>query len=428
MRVLTKIAAASTLALLYGASPVLANTPAPIKVGVVVFMSGAAAGPFGVPAKNAAELIINQINAGTLPAPYNTKGLGGAPIEIVWLDENGGTAKQVSEYRNMVQQQDVDIVVGYVSSGNCLAVAPVAEEMKKLTLFFDCGTPRIFEDNSYQYVFRPVAHATMDNVAAAKYLMEQHPEVSAVAGINQNYAWGQDAWNDFEGTLNAIAPQVKTTTSQMPKVGAGQYNAEISALLASGAEAVHSSFWGGDLDGLVVQGGPRGLFQKHTVMLTAGESATHRPNNPIPSGTIIGARGQHGAFAPDNELNQWLRTSYQSQYDGANPSYPAYKMTQTLLGLKAAYDKAYADNNQETPTTEQVISAFEHLEFESPSGTISMALGNGHQAIQSIALGTAVNDKGQISYEKVRVFAADEVNPPEGVNSLDWIKAGFQTP
>ncbi len=428
MRALTKIAAASTLALLYSASPVLANTPPPIKVGVVVFMSGAAAGPFGVPAKNAAELIINQINAGTLPAPYNTKGLGGAPIEIVWLDENGGTAKQVSEYRNMVQQQDVDIVVGYVSSGNCLAVAPVAEEMKKLTLFFDCGTPRIFEDNSYQYVFRPVAHATMDNVAAAKYLMEHHPDVSAVAGINQNYAWGQDAWNDFEGTLNAIAPQVKTTTSQMPKVGAGQYNAEISALLASGAQAVHSSFWGGDLDGLVVQGGPRGLFQKHTVMLTAGESATHRPNNPIPSGTIIGARGQHGAFAPDNALNQWLRTNYQAQYDGANPSYPAYKMTQTLLGLKAAYDKAYADNNQETPTTEQVISAFEHLEFESPSGTISMALGNGHQAIQSIALGTAVNDKGQISYEKVRVFDADEVNPPEGVNSLDWIKSGFQTP
>ncbi len=45
-------------------------------------------------------------------------------------------------------------MIGYISSGDCLAVAPVAEELKKLTIFFDCGTPRIFEDASYKYVFR----------------------------------------------------------------------------------------------------------------------------------------------------------------------------------------------------------------------------------------------------------------------------------
>ena len=28
----------------------------------------------------------------------------------------------------------------------------------------DCGTPRIFEDSKYNYVFRTAAHATMDNV------------------------------------------------------------------------------------------------------------------------------------------------------------------------------------------------------------------------------------------------------------------------
>ncbi len=58
-----------------------------------------------------------------------------------FLDEAGGTTKQVTEYRNLVQR-DVDLVIGYISSGDCLAVAPVAEELKKLTMFFDCGTPR----------------------------------------------------------------------------------------------------------------------------------------------------------------------------------------------------------------------------------------------------------------------------------------------
>ena len=58
-------------------------------------------------------------------------------------------------------------------AGNCLAVAPVAEELKKLTIFFDCGTPRIFEEKPRKYVFRTSAHATMDNVAAARYMMDE---------------------------------------------------------------------------------------------------------------------------------------------------------------------------------------------------------------------------------------------------------------
>ena len=41
----------------------------------------------------------------------------------------------VTEFRNLVQRDDVDAVVGYVSSGSCLAVTPVAEELKPLTVF-----------------------------------------------------------------------------------------------------------------------------------------------------------------------------------------------------------------------------------------------------------------------------------------------------
>ncbi len=57
-----------------------AAEPAPFKIGIVTFLSGAAAGPFGVPARNGAEVIVEALNAGKMPAPYATKGLGGAPI------------------------------------------------------------------------------------------------------------------------------------------------------------------------------------------------------------------------------------------------------------------------------------------------------------------------------------------------------------
>ena len=132
------------------------------RLGIVTFLSGGAAGPFGIPARNAAELVIDTLNAGKLPAPYNTKGIAGRQIAPIVIDEAGGASKQVTEYRNLVQKQGVDAVIGYISSGDCLAVAPVAEELKKLTIFFDCGTPRIFEERSYSHLFRTGPTAAMD--------------------------------------------------------------------------------------------------------------------------------------------------------------------------------------------------------------------------------------------------------------------------
>ncbi|HTO97607.1 MAG TPA: ABC transporter substrate-binding protein [Myxococcales bacterium] len=395
----------------------------PFKLGVVTFLSGAAAGPFGVPARNAAEVLVESLNAGKAPAPYATKGLGGRPIEVVFLDEAGGTAKQVSEYRDLVQRQNVDAVIGYISSGDCLAVAPVAEELKKLTLFFDCGTPRIFEDASYKYLFRTDAHATMDNVAAALYVTELKPKLKSIAGINQNYAWGQDSWNDFEATMKALRPDVKVATSQMPKFLSGQYGAEISALMSGSPDVIHSSFWGGDLDAFILQASPRGLFRKSTALLTAGETAMYKLAGQIPDGTIIGARGPHGVFAPDNELNRWLRSTYQDRYS-VPPVYPAYHMAQALLGLKTAYEKAQKAGGGE-PSQEAIIAAFESSSFETPSGTIRMALGKGHQAIEETVYGVAKNSGGKLTFTQVKRFPAERVNPPEGTRSADWIKATF---
>lgn len=421
-------------AIVAGGAPLLAADqaaaqakPEKLTIGIVTFLSGGAAGPFGVPARNGAEILIENLNQGKLPAPYADKGIGGVPIETVFVDESGGATRQVTELRNLVQRQQVDLVIGYISSGDCLAVAPVAEELKKLTVLFDCGTPRIFEDQPHKYVFRTAGHAILDSVGAARYLLSRKPNLKSIAGINQNYAWGQDSWNDFKASVLALKPDVKEASVQFPKLFAGQYGAEISALLGASPEAVHSSFWGGDLEALILQGAPRGLFDKTQVVLSTGETVLARLGRQLPDGVIVGGRGPHGPLAPDNELNRWLIAAYQERY--ATPAtYPVYHVAQAILGVKAAYEKAIKANGGKWPTQDQVIAAFEHLTFETPSGPIAMANGKGHQAIEGVAYGVSKLDPstGRSSVVDVLRYGPACVNPPEGVKSADWIASGFK--
>ncbi len=176
----------SALALATAAQPALAADNGKFRLGIVTFLSGGAAGPFGVPSVNGAKVLIDALNEGKVPAPYGLKGINGVEIETVVIDENGGTTKQVEEFRNLVERQKVDAVIGYISSGDCLAVSPVAEELGVPTVFFDCGTSRLFEENKNpKYVFRTGPDAVIDNIAAARYLIDTGRKVDSIAGVNR---------------------------------------------------------------------------------------------------------------------------------------------------------------------------------------------------------------------------------------------------
>jgi branched-chain amino acid transport system substrate-binding protein len=404
-----------------------AANAAPIKLGIVTFLSGPAASPFGVPSRNAAEIVIEALNAGKAPAPYNTVGLGGTKIEPKYVDESGSTAQVVTEYRNLIQRDQVDAVVGYISSGSCLAVTPVAEELKALTVYFDCGTPRIFEEKPRKYVFRASPHATMDNTAAARYLVAKKKDITLFSGINQNYAWGQDSWRDFVGAMKALAPKASVDKELMPKLFAGEYGAEISTLLTSKSQAVHTSFWDGDLESFIYQSQARGLSRRMPILGTAVESAIWRLRDKLPDGTIVGARGANGPLAPDNALNKWFKQIFTERYN-VPPTYPAYQMALSILGLKVAWEKAQKAKNGSKPSTDEVATAFEGIQYDTPSGPVKLALGHGHQGIQDTAYGIYKFNKQTKEPEVVDIvrFPAECVNPPADQNADDWIKNGMK--
>ena len=407
----------------------IAKAEETFKIGVVTFLSGGAAESFGVPAWNGGKLMIDMLNkGGVLPAPYDKKGFGGMTIEAIPVDEAGGATKQVQEFRNLVQREKVDAVLGYVSSGDCLAIPPVADELKAFTILYDCGTPRVFEEGSYSYVFRTASHAAMDNISLAKYMKSRGIKADTFAGINQDYAWGQDSWADFVASMSNLSPSSKKKTALFPKIFAGQYGTEISALIREKADVVHSSLWGGDLQAFVLQAGPRGLFERSQVALAAGDHVIPQLGNKMPDGVIIGARGMNGLAAKPKATP--LTTVLWDAYEKEHKTFPVqapFRMWQGLLGLKTAVEKAMAANGGKKPNDEELAAAMKGLEWEAPSGKIRMVLGGGHQAIQPNAIGTTKWDKDsdKMTLVDIEYYAAECVNPPDGVKAVEWIKAGF---
>ncbi|TXL68278.1 ABC transporter substrate-binding protein [Zeimonas arvi] len=397
------------------------------RIGVVSFLSGQAAESFGIPAVNGAKLLVEAFNNGAAPAPYDKKGFGGMTVEAIYVDEAGGATKQVQELKNLYDRENVDVVVGYVSSGDCLAVAPVAEEMKRFLILYDCGTPRIFEERDYEYVFRTAAHATMDNVALGRYLKAKNVKVDSINYINQDYAWGHDSLKDFQLTMEQLYPNAKTGQDLRPKFGAGQYGTEISALLQKPASITHSSLWGGDLQALMLQSAPRGLMKRSQVVLSAGDHVLPGLGDKMPDGVILGARGAYGLMSPDTPLNRWWFSEYEKKYN-VYPVQAPYRMAQALLGLKLVAEKAIAANGGKKPSPEQLAAALKGFEWESPAGKIQMVNGKGHQAIQPTAIGrTQYNkEKKRVDIVDIVRFPAECVNPPADMKAEDWIKAGFK--
>jgi branched-chain amino acid transport system substrate-binding protein len=266
----------------------------------------------------------------------------------------------------------------------------------------------------------------MDNVAAARYVAQKLRNLTSYSGINQNYAWGQDSWRDFVLTMKTVAPNAKINKELFPKLFAGEYGAEISTLLTSGSQAIHTSFWGGDLESFILQSAARGLAQRSPLVLTTGETAMFRLGPKMPDGSIIGARGPHGVLAHDSELNRWFQKAYADRY-GTPPTYPTYHMAQAVLGLKAAYDKAAEKTGGKRPSKDDVVAAFEHLEFQAASTTIRMALGKGHQAVSDTAYGTYRFNKAGSQPEIVDVirYPAECVNTPEDMTTEAWLEQGM---
>jgi len=228
-RVLTLLLAA-LLAL-----PIAAEAQKPIKVGMPMPLSGPPA-LFGEPATKGAQMYIDEINA--------KGGVLGRKIELLTRDSKADANEAVRVARELILKENVDFLVGTLTSAEGPAVSVVAKENK---IVFIAPIPKTDQltapDKLHPYVFRVAANTTMEGRSAAE-IVAKWP-VTRIGTIAFDYAYGQDVTRAFVEHIKKVKPSVQIVDQQWPKLGEQDYNPFINAQMAKKPEAVVSSIWGG---------------------------------------------------------------------------------------------------------------------------------------------------------------------------------------
>src|SRR5262249_2399407 len=217
------------------AAPLPAHAQKTIKVGVPLPLSGPAA-LFGDPASKGMMMYVDELNA--------KGGVLGRKIELVVRDSKADANEAVRVARELILKDNVDFLVGTLTSAEGPAVSVGAKENK---IVFSAPIPKTdqltAQDKLHPYVFRVAANTTMEGRSAAE-IVAKWP-VTKVATIAFDYAYGQDVTRAFVDHIKKIKPSVQIVDQQWPKLGEQDYNPFINAQMAKKPEAVVSSIWGG---------------------------------------------------------------------------------------------------------------------------------------------------------------------------------------
>src|SRR5206468_2304317 len=136
------------------AAPLTAEAQKPIKVGFPMILSGPGA-LFGEPALKGAQMYVDELNA--------KGGDLGRPIELVVRDTKGNADEAVRVSRELILRENVDFLVGTLTSAEGPAVSVVAKENR---IVFIAPIPKTDQltapDKLHPYVFRVAATTTME--------------------------------------------------------------------------------------------------------------------------------------------------------------------------------------------------------------------------------------------------------------------------
>ncbi len=339
------------------------------KIGYVAGLTGPFA-PYNLPAQTGIKLAVDEMNA--------AGGFLGRKIEIYTRDIKERPDVSISEARDLILTQGVDVLIGTASGSAALAVSSVAKEYK--VPFLACPSQTfIAGKEGHRYVFQIGPSTDLDGFAIGEYVAEKPWKRYYLLGTD--YVFAHEVIDNAWKRLTEKRSDIVKVGEMWPKVGERDYTTYITATMSANPEAVIAVLPAAMGIDFRRQAKGYGFYEKIHLIAAPLSSADRVPlGKETPEG-VIGQTlyafpycGEHYPLAAKVE-QMYNKIANDYDYDSVIAGY------NQLLFLREAIKKAGSTEK------EKIIDAAEGLEFETAVGRIK-CLKYSHRGTVPMFMGT----------------------------------------
>jgi branched-chain amino acid transport system substrate-binding protein len=278
--------------------------------------------------------------------------------EIVEKDTELNPQTALRRAKELVEQENVDVLTGHASSSAAAAVSNYAKQQQIPHMLTVATDEALTAKDCHNYLFRSNTHTYQNMKPTAEWAMENLGTKFATMGAD--YSWGRASVAAFVEVAEANGGEVVEQT--WPKLGATDYSSQIQKVAdtdadfllvrASGADGVNSTK---QIDSFGLKDQMDVISNMtHNVALGAGEAAI----------------GNYGGFpyhfALENEANQRFVETYRELGDD---SYPSTYSDSSYVGVRMLL-KAAAQAG--STNADDLVNALEGIEYDGPKGVMKI--------------------------------------------------------
>ncbi len=351
---LRAVAIAGVAALLLGAAPFAARAAGPIKIGVLLPLSGNFA-VLGQQALTGMKIYLDQVG----------NKAGDNPIELLVEDSQGKPDVAVTKARKLVQGEGAQVLTGVVSSGVALATNDYSRDNKvPLVLSADAG----------------VTELTMPGPLANPYLVRTSQNGRAVGAVGADWAY-KKGWrkvvtigSDYAGGLDvdyAFGQEFcslggRVVQAEWSPIGTADFGPYLTNIDRT-ADAVIAFAPGADGLRLARQYSDFGLKGKLPVLDLFG-TLVYEPNLPQLGDATL---GMYSVLFYTPMLKTPENQSFVAEFKKRMHFMPANEGPNGYVGAEAIVDAVKAVNGDLSDTM-KFMAALRAVKFDSPKGPISL--------------------------------------------------------
>lgn len=330
-----------------------------IKIGGLFSVTGPPAF-LGEPERNTAKMVVDTIN--------KAGGIKGQKLELVVYDTAGDATKAVQMATKLIRDDKVVAIIGPSTTGESMAVIPVAEREK--VPLISCAAGSKITDPVKRYVFKT---AQNDGLAVAKiyeYLQKHKQNKVAILTVSDGFgASGREQLKSLAGKYgvqivldDTYGPKDTDMTSQLTKI--------------RGSQAQVLIVWGTNPGPAVIAKNAKQLGLKLPLYMSHGVSSKKfialagdaAEGVKLPSGKVIVSDVLPKNDPQKGSLLAYVK-DYQKHFKAEGDHFGGHAWDAVML-LKAAIEKGGA-------TTEGIRAGLESLkDFHGIGGTFNFSAGD----------------------------------------------------